>query len=903
MRYAEVGVKMGSFSFGWVRSVLLTAMLLLVAPLAVVTGSLVAQSMEGTGLVPTGLLLRQMDGVKRVLMIGAHPDDEDTGLLTSMARGWGAETAYLALTRGDGGQNLIGPELWEGLGVIRTGELEAARALEGGRQFFTRAFDFGYSKTADEALSLWPREELLHDVVWVVRTFRPHVIVSVFSGTPRDGHGQHQAAGIMAREVFEAAGDPTRYPEQLERGVEVWTPAKLYQSARPRFGGPAPADAPSIVVETGAYDALIGRSHFQLSMESRSQHRSQDMGAAQPAGPRTTGAAFVASHVEGAEDEMFSGIDTTLVGLTAGMSDENTAEARAHLEAYRSSLAQARTELGLDLFAIADDLAEALDHLERALAVGGGSTEFQGALEQKKNVATRAFMAAAGIHFEVRASDDLVVPGQGIEVRAQLWNGGRATLRSPGVELVGGPASGWPVTELSVEGLADDGSVAPQSLVTWTYELSVPEGAASSRLYFLQEDRPGAMYAWPDAPQLWGLPRDGAVARAGLRFTPYHEGGAIGTLTERSVPMRYVGVDQAKGEFEKPVLIVPAVSVAVTPGGVVWPQGQSDAQTVTVALRSEADDGASGEVVLRAPQGWTVSPSSHAFDLASAGAERTVAFEIRAGPSVTAGEYVFEAVAQVGGQAYDESFALIDYEHIERSAMFSAAEARVTVVPVAIRDGLRVAYIMGTGDDGPTAIRQMGASVDMLSEGQVRDGAFSAYDVIVLGVRAYETRPDVRAANDQLLDFARAGGTVINQYNQYQFSNGRFAPYDLTIGRPAPRVADETAAITILEPGAPIFTTPNPITQDDFDGWVQERGLYFASEWGDEYTPLLELRDPDEPARHGSLLVASVGDGVYVYTALSFFRQWAGRVPGAYRLFANLVSLEASDWAAFAAGR
>ena len=847
-----------------------------------------------------------MDGVKRVLMIGAHPDDEDTSLLTSMARGWGAETAYLALTRGDGGQNLIGPELWEGLGVIRTGELEAARALDGGRQFFTRAFDFGYSKSADEALTLWPTEELLDDVVWVVRTFRPHVIVSVFSGTPRDGHGQHQAAGIMAREVFEAAGDPTRFPEHLERGVEAWTPAKLYQSARRRFGGATPTDAPSVVVETGAYDPLIGRSHFQLSMESRSQHRSQGMGASQPAGPRTTGAAFVATHVGGAEEEMFSGIDTTLVGLTAGMSDENAAQATAHLEAYRAAVARARDELGLDLSAIVPHLGEALRHLEAATDGRGSNTEFSRALDQKRQVVTRAFMAAAGIDFELRALDDLVVPGQTVQLRAQLWNGGQATLRSPEVELVREEGAGWPVTELAVEGLASDGSVAPGSLVTWTFELSIPEDAALSRLYFLQEARQGAMYQWPAAlsqSRLLGLPRDGPMSSARLRFVPYLDAAAIGTRTATVAPLRYVGTDQAKGEFEKPVLIVPAVSVAVTPGGVVWPQGQADARTITVLLRSEADEGSSGDVRLQAPEGWAVSPASHSFELASAGAERSVSFEIRAGPSVTAGEYVFHAVARAEGQTFDEGFALIDYEHIERSAMFSDAEARVTVVPVAVRDGLRVGYIMGTGDDGPTAIRQMGASLDLLTEGQVRDGAFTDYDVIVLGVRAYETRADVRAANEQLLDFARSGGTVINQYNQYQFSNGGYAPYGLTIGRPAPRVADETAAITMLEPGAPVFTTPNRITQSDFEGWVQERGLYFASDWGDEYVPLLELNDPGEPARHGSLLVAPIGDGVYVYTGLSFFRQWAGRVPGAYRLFANLVSLQASDWAAFAAAR
>jgi len=871
--------------------------------LAIGADALEGQSMEGTGLVPTGLLLRQMDGVKRVLMIGAHPDDEDTSLLTSLARGWGAQTAYLSLTRGDGGQNLIGPELWEGLGVIRTGELEAARALDGGSQFFTRAFDFGYSKTADEALTLWPREQLLADAVWIVRTFRPHVIVSVWSGTPRDGHGQHQASGIIAREVFEAAGDPARFPDQLERGVEAWTPAKLYQSARRRFGGAAPRDTPDIVVEAGAYDPLIGRSHFQLSMESRSQHRSQGMGAPQPAGPRTTGASFVASHVGGEENEMFSGIDTTLVGLTAGMSDGNAADATAHLEAYRRSLERARDSFGLDMSAIVPHLAEGLDHLDRALDVSDGSAEFRSALEQKKLIATRAFMAAAGIDFQVRASDDLVVPGQIVEVQAQLWNGGSASLRRPEVQLFGGADSDWPVREISVEGLAGDGSVAPQTLVTWTYELPIPDDAAFSRLYFLQEDRQAAMYAWPDAPGSWGLPRDAAIARASLSFAPYQGGAAIAARTETSRPIRYVGVDRAKGQFEKPVLIVPAVSVAVTPRGVVWPQGESDARTITVALRSLADDGSSGEVTLHAPPGWNVSPTSQHFDLTSAGAERSVAFEIQPGASVTAGEHVFRATAEVAGHIYDEGFTLIDYEHIERSAMFADAAAGVTMVPVSVREGLRAGYIMGTGDDGPTALRQMGASVALLSEADVRDGAFSDYDVIVLGVRAYETRPDVRAANGQLLDFVRSGGTVVNQYNQYQFSNGGYAPYDLTIGRPAPRVADESAAITMLEPGAPVFTTPNRITQTDFDGWVQERGLYFASEWGDEYVPLLELNDPDEPARHGSLLVAAVGEGVYVYTGLSFFRQWAGRVPGAYRLFANLVSLDASEWAAFTAGR
>ncbi len=251
------------------------------------------------------------------------------------------------------------------------------------------------------------------------------------------------------------------------------------------------------------------------------------------------------------------------------------------------------------------------------------------------------------------------------------------------------------------------------------------------------------------------------------------------------------------------------------------------------------------------------------------------------------------------GRVYREAAQLIDYPHVERAVLYRDARTEVTAFPVRVREGLRVGYIMGTGDDGPEAIAQMGAQVELLSEAQVREGAFHGYDVLVLGVRAYEAREEVRAANDQILDFARGGGTVVVQYNQYQFSNGGYAPYPLRIGRPAPRVADETAPVRILEPDAPVFTTPNRITAADFEGWVQERGLYFASEWDDAYTPLLELNDPGEPTRRGALLVAPVGEGVYVYAALSFFRQWAGRVPGAYRLFANLISLQADDWKAF----
>lgn len=866
-----------------------------------------AQRLDGTGTVATGLLLRQMDGVKRVLMIAAHPDDEDTSLLTTLARGQGVETAYLALTRGDGGQNLIGPELWEGLGIVRTGELLAARELDGGRQFFTRAFDYGYSKSAEEALSFWPREELLADVVWVVRSFRPHVMISVFSGTPADGHGQHQAAGIMARDAFAAAGDPSRFPEQLDLGVEAWAPSKLYQSSRRRFfttqGG---VDDGSLDVQTGVHDPLLGRSLLQLSMESRSQHRSQNMGAGQPPGPSLTGVILVESRVGEDVEEIFAGIDTTLVGVTAGLTGAAAGAARGHLEAYRRSLLAAIGEFGLDPMPIAPHLLEARTHLRMARDVVGdaGDAEFTGAIAARLYVADRAVFAATGVSFGLRSEDDLLVPGQQVAVRAQLWNGGAYTLTNPETSLA--LPDGWTATLVEVDGLDADGALRPGRLAVFTYDVTVPQNAKLSRPYFLREARTGARYVWPDDPGLWGLARDPELVQGSASFGFVSDDPAFASTMERtgrvmvSSDWRYVGVDPALGEFDKTVLVVPAVSVSVAPAGVIRPQSKSGAQDVTVVVRAEAEQVSRGSVAMVAPSGWTVTPTSQAFTLDEAGAERSMTFQVRPEGTVATGRHTFDVSARTDdGRIYDEGYALIDYEHIERTALYSDAEATVSVVPVAVREGVRVGYIMGSGDDGPEAIRQMGAEVEMLDEARVRDGDFGDFTTIVLGVRAYETRPDLQAASAQLLDFARAGGTVIVQYNRGPL--GSLAPWEMTVGRGSPRVSDETAPIRILEPDAPIFTSPNRICDEDFDGWVQERGLYFASTWDERYTPLLELNDPGEEPRHGSMLATSVGDGVFVYSALSFFRQWAGQVPGAYRLFANLISLDAGAWAAFSA--
>lgn len=869
-----------------------------------------AQRLEGTGTVATGLLLRQMDGVKRVLMIAAHPDDEDTSFLTTLGRGWGAETAYLSLTRGDGGQNLIGPELWEGLGIVRTGELLAARDRDGGRQFFTRAFDYGYSKSADEALSLWPREELLEDVVWVVRQYRPHVIVSVFSGTPADGHGQHQAAGIMAREAFAAAGDPSRFPEQLALGVEAWAPAKLYQTSRRRFfPGAAGEDDGSLDVETGILDPLLGRSLLQLSMESRSQHRSQDMGAAQPPGPRLTGVILVESRVGAGAQEIFAGIDTTLVGTTRDLPETIASRVRPHLEAYRTSITRARSEMGLDPEVVAPDLMEALAHLRAAAAAaeGADASDFDFAITRKLDLAQRALTAATGVSFSVRAEDDLLVPGQTTRVVAQLWNGGSTTLTEPAARLA--LPEGWSAALVEREGVDGvgagaggeggdaAGTIGAGQLASWVYDVRVPVDADLSRLYYLRQPRDGARYVWPDEPELWGLARDPALIRGHADFG-YEVGSSEAHRVSTSADGRYVGVDPAFGQFEKPVLVVPAISVNVAPAGVTWPQSRSGAGSITVVVRNEVEEGSSGSISIDAPAGWTVSPASQSFDLGEAGAERSMSFAVEPGRDLSPGSHRFTVTATTtDGRSYDEGYSLVDYDHIERAALFTPAVATISVVPVAVAEALRVGYIMGSGDDGPEAIRQLGVEVELLDEAGVREADFDRFTTIVLGVRAYETRPDLQAVSGQLLDFARRGGTVIVQYNRGPL--GSLAPWEMTVGRGSPRVADETAPVRMIDPEAPLFTSPNRITEADFEGWVQERGLYFASEWDDRYVPLLSLNDPGEPPRLGSVLATSVGDGVFVYSALSFFRQWAGQVPGAYRLFANLISMDAAAWSAF----
>ncbi len=903
------------------RGALALLALLIIGP---PTGLLAQVGGAGSGAVDVALLLRQLDGEKRVLMIGAHPDDEDTSLLTALARGQGARTAYLSLSRGEGGQNLIGPELGEGLGLIRTGELLAARSIDGAEQYFTRAFDFGFSKTAEETFRHWPREELLRDVVWIVRSFRPHVILSIFHGTPQDGHGQHQAAGVVAHEAFEAAADSSRFPDQLGGDIEPWRPLKLYRLVR------RDPKSATVRIDTGAMDPLLGRSFFQVAMESRSQHRSQDMGTAQTPGPRTAGAALVESRVslpEEGETGIFTGVDTALVQIARLAGAAEGGELLDAVGAYREALRDARERLhvedpgrSVDPLLRAEESLRLMGELAGGIRAGGEANELVRILEARRHGISRAVLSAASIVVDIRLDRERLVPGEEAELEVLVWNGGHRKLEVEGVD-VGTPAR-WgvrsePAASHREEVRREEGgegpalfqsptgivlpvpalptpvepvSVAPGALQRWTYRISVPEDEEPSSLYFLREDREGSLYRWPDAADLRGRAIDPApvTGRLALRV----DGQRIRAVEREA---EHVVVDKAVGEFRVPVFVTPALAVEVEPDAMAWPEAHVASRTVTVRVTNHAGAIREAELSMAVPNGWTVEPATHAVRLAPSGGDETRAFRIHPAENAPSGAARFQVRARLGARAYSERFTLVDYPHLDPAPFRTDAELRVSRFPVEVAEGVRVGYVMGPGDAGVRALEDLGVAVQPLSPTEIRSGDLDRFDVVVLGVRAYETRTDLIASNQRLLDFASRGGTVIVQYNKYEYPDGGFAPYPLAMRRPHDRVTDPEAAVTFLDSDHPLLSTPNRITSNDFDGWTQERGLYFLSEWDDRYTPLLEMADPGEEPNHGSLVVTQVGDGAYVYTGLALFRQLPAGVPGAFRLLANLVSLTGND--------
>jgi len=788
--------------------------------------------------------LRQLGSNKRVLMIGAHPDDEDTQLLVLLSRGMGAQAAYLSLTRGEGGQNLIGQE--PELGIIRTEELLAARELDGAQQFFTRAYDFGYSKTVEETFRFWPRDSILKDVLAVIRRFKPQIIIAVFSGTPADGHGHHQVSAILARQAFDLLRD------------SVGGPQKFYRSTR---GDPA---ATTLTLPVGTLDPIVGQSYFQIAMASRSRHRSQDMGQLQRPGPATSGVALLAtkpaagpSNGGAGETSMFAGVDTTIhVAGFAALIDS----ARAALTPWRP--------------------AAILPYLLRAARLLG--TASPDSLQRR--LLEQAIATAAGVAVDGTADDGIVVPGERLQVEVNVWNTSDSAMRVDSVSIAAPP--GWTLERVDIGAPA----VGAGAVQTRRFALTIARDAERTQPYFLR--RPltnrGGLYDWSAAPaDVRGLPFDPPPVTARVRVVI---GGEPVTLT-REVVYRYR--DQAIGEIRRPLFVTRDVDIAIAPDELLWPVdgGAREPRHFTVTVTNRARGPANTRVAVTVPAGWpTISPESLAFAREDESNSVLVSVAPPATDSLKPGIYSLRAGGGGG------SLEIIDYPHIRPRAITKASVSQIRLAPIALPALSHVGYVRGAADRVPEALLGIGVPLELIGPDSLARGDLSRYDAIVIGSRAYETEPALVANNGRLLDYARNGGLLVVQYQQYPFIDGGFAPYPLTMARPHDRVTDENAPVTELDPSHAVFHYPNQIGTEDWRGWVQERGLYFAHTWDTTYVPVLETHDPSPPnppgELKGGLLIAPVGRGTYVYTGLSFFRQLPAGVPGAYRLFVNLLGLK-----------
>lgn len=818
---------------------------------------------------------------RRLLVIGAHPDDEDTSVLTYVARGLGGEAAYLSLSRGEGGQNLLGSELGVGLGLLRSQELLAARQVDGGRQFFTRAYDFGFTRSLDETLRLWPRELLLEDAVRVVRRFKPQVIVSVFPPTAQAGHGQHQASGVIAPEAFRVAGDRAALPELLAEGLDEWAPAALYRSTR------FDREETTVAFPLGGIDPLSGKSVAQIASASRSMHRSQDMGRFQELGPQEGASGWVAGGAGREGKDLFAGVDTRLAALAAPLADE--AERRMvqeELTAAEGLAVAARAALSPGTLETAvEPLVGILRHLQTArerLAGTSPDRRVVGALlDEKIAVAEAGLAAAAGLAADAYTEREALTAGEGFAVQAVLWNSGGRAVETAGVALV--PAPDWG-GELAVSGPSRP--LAAGELGKWDLQVRVPAGASPTVPYFLRRPLQGGVYDWSETVAAErGEPFGPPPLTA--RFTVRIAG--VELALEREVVHRRR--DQVLGEVRRPLSVVPRIEVAAAEALLVWPLARKEPQRLEVTLASHFPEGSEvreGRLEATSATWGAVEPVPFAL---APGAMETVGLTLRPPSGLVAGRHRIEIAAVAGDERSALAVPAIDYPHVRPTGQPQPAVVEVSAVDLRLPPLRRVGYVRGAADRVPEFLRQAGVPLELLGPAELEAGSFGGFDAIVIGSRAYETEPALVAANAHLLDYVRGGGLMIVQYQQYPFVEGKLAPLGLEIARPHDRVTDEAAPVRLLDPAHAVFTRPNAIGEDDWRGWVQERGLYFAHSWDAGFTPLLAMADPGGPELSGGLLVAPVGKGTYVYTGLAFFRQLPAGVPGAYRLFANLLAL------------
>ncbi|HVT94412.1 MAG TPA: PIG-L family deacetylase [Bryobacteraceae bacterium] len=835
--------------------------------------------------------LKQLHTRASLIMITAHPDDEDGGALVWASRGLGARVALLTLNRGEGGANVMSSDFFDALGLVRTEELLAAGRYYGADQYFTRMIDYGFSKTLDESLGKWGHENVLREVVRVVRLTRPLVITSVFVGGPSDGHGNHQTAGLMAKEVFEAAADPNRFPEQIREGLRPWQAAKQYARV-PFFGPEKESLAANVEVPEGTYDPLLGFTYAQLAREGLGYQKSQNGGTGiPPAGPRSSPYHRFASKIASSEKEksFFDGIDTSLEGIAS--LGGGAAFLRDGLRAINADVEQAIArfdarrpeEIAGPLAEGAKKTARLIGEVESSLLSADQKYGILFELNEKKRQFNQALVRALGV--SLRAT---VRPEQPVNPLMEMFQGEPDTFRAaiPGqtfrVHVDARAQSSSEVKLEKIEVSNTDGKPwVVESLPGSDFRVRVAPDAALTRPYFSRPDIEQPYYA-TEGKRYQNLP-----------LAPYPL-EAWADFAYRGISLRAGQVVQTVqhvngyGEVLEPLTVAPAISIAVSPQAGIVPLGAKSFR-VTAVIHSNVKGTAQGVVRLELPGGWSSTPASAPFTTARDGEDRNVQFQVSPA-HLARREYRINAVARYAGKEYREGYRTTGYPGLRPYFLYSPSTYRTTGVDVKMAPGLKAAYVMGSGDEVPAALEHLGVQVAMLGPAELASGDLNRFDVIVAGVRAYAVREDLKTYNSRLLDYVKNGGVVIVQYNTPEFDHN-YGPYPYSMTEDPEEVTDEDSKMEILAPENPVFQWPNAVTAADFAGWVEERGSKFMKSWDARYSALLSTHDLHQAPQKGGLLYARYGRGVWIYNAYAFYRQLPEGVPGAYRTFANLISL------------
>lgn len=794
--------------------------------------------------------LQKLNFVGSALYIAAHPDDENTRLISYLVNDVHANTAYLSITRGDGGQNLVGPELRELLGVIRTQELVAARRTDGGQQFFTRANDFGYSKNPDETFEFWTKNDVLSDVVMTIRKFKPDVIVNRFDHrSPGSTHGHHTASGMLSVEAFDLVNNASKFPKSAEE-YGIWKPQRLFFNTSWWFYGSREkfekADKSKLVsVETGNYFPALGLSNGEIASLSRSMHKSQGFGSTGSRGTETEYLELLEGTLP-SKNNLFEGINTDWSRLEGG------------------------NEIGAILNPLEENFnfknpSEMLPKLLKAYPLVSNLKDSHWRnikLEQLKQL----ILNSGGIFLEAASEENSVNPNQNFKVNIEAINRGKSEVVLKSIKNSEGKVL-W--NESETLPFNEDKKI----------EITVnskKQNPPYSSPYWLNEKGTVGMYAAPD--ELIGLPETPPLEQLVFEL---QWGNSTIPFTKNIV---YKFNDPVKGEVYRPLEVLPEVTASIPEKVLIF---ATEAPEVVSVIVRAGKDSISGNIGLQHPDGWKVEPAQQSFQLNRNGETQTFNFTVT--PPSGQSEGYLKPIVNAEGQTFNNELVIIDYEHIPYQSVLLPSAAKVAKIAIQ-KKGQNIGYLNGAGDAIPESLKQIGYSVSTIDPSNISEKSLQNFDAIVVGIRAYNTVPELAFAQPILNKYVENGGTMIVQYNtNHSLVTENFAPYSLKLSRE--RVTDEFSEVKILAPENPLLNTPNKITQKDFEGWVQERGLYFPNEWAKEFTPILGMKDKGESETKGSLLVAKYGKGYYIYTGLSFFRELPDGVPGAYRLFANMLSI------------